>query len=74
MARIEDSSKSYEQMIFKLHNNNKAKADEMASYEKSLSQIGDDTAKTVNKVDRLNVAIKSFIHVMADFLDQITLT
>ena len=73
MKRVEESSQNYETMIKELHNHNRAKAEELttyaeelASYEKRLTQIGKNTSRTEEKVDKLNVAMKSFINVMAD--------
>ena len=66
VSRIEESTKSYEKMLVELHNNNKAKAEEMANYEKRFAQIGKNTAHTANKVDKLSTAMKAFINVMAD--------
>ena len=68
ISRIETSLINYEKMILELHNNNKAKADEMAKYEQRLTQIGTCTSNTANKVDKLSMAMKSFINVMADVI------
>ena len=53
-------------MLTELHHNNVAKAKKMEQYELRLQQIGDNTTKTVAKVDILMVTMKSFINVMAD--------
>ena len=68
MKRIEDSSQTFEKMILELHNNNKAKSEEMAQYERRLTQIGDNTSSRATKVDKLSLAMKSFINVMTDFM------
>jgi len=87
LQRIEEDSSNYgkmmkehEQMMKELHANNMAKATEIASYEKRISQIGQDTAATASKmnttaiivdntalkVDKLHTAMKAFVKVMAD--------
>ena len=56
-----------------IHNNNRVKANEMATYESRIENIGREcsiTAKkmssTATKVDKLHSAMKNFIRVMAD--------
>ena len=68
MVRIEESSNTYDSMLQQLHQNNMAKAQEMAKYETRFEQISTTTANTNQKVDKLNYAMKTFIKVMADVI------
>lgn len=51
-------------MLTELHYNNVAKAKEMEQYKMRLQQIGENTTKTVAKVDKMMVTMKSFINVI----------
>ena len=75
MDRMDDSSKTYDNMLRELHQNNMAKSQEMAKYEMRLQQISETTVNTNEKidttnqkVDKLSVAMKHFIQVMADVI------
>ena len=75
LRRLEDSGSKYEQMMEQIHENNLAKANEMASYEKRICQIGKDTAMTAEKVnttagkvDKLHTSVKALVTLMTDAL------
>ena len=74
MNRIEESTNNFENMLREMHDNNKKQAKELMHYEERLETITTLTAATSTKVDRLNVAVKSFIQVMADVVGTMSST
>ena len=72
MNMFEESTNSFEHMIRELHANNKKKDEQFATHERRMETISVTTQSTAKKVDNLNIALKSFVKVMAAVVGTMT--